>query len=66
MDLLFFFKLAQRDAWVAQSVKHLPSAQFMISWLVSSSPTWGSLLSMQSPLQILCSPLSLSLSLQNK
>ena len=31
-------------AWVAQSVKHLTSAQVMISRFVSSSPAWGSLL----------------------
>ena len=30
--------------WVAQSVEHLTSAQVMISWLVSSSPASGSVL----------------------
>ena len=30
-------------AWVAQSVKHLTSAQVMISWFMSSSPTLGEL-----------------------
>ena len=49
--------------WVAQSVEcltaeHLTSAQVMISWFVSSSPTLGSVPSAQSLLQILCSPLS--------
>ena len=46
---------------MAQLVKHLTSAQVMISWFVSSSPTSGSLLSVQSPLEILCLPLSLPL-----
>ena len=31
--------------WVARSVEHLTSAQVTISRFVSSSPTWGSLLS---------------------
>ena len=34
--------------WVAQSVKHPTSAQVMISQLVSSSPTSGSVLIAQS------------------
>ena len=60
-----------RGAWVAQLVKHLTSAQVMISQLVSSSPESGSLLSAQSLLEIHCPPLSLplpalSLSLKNK
>ena len=33
-----------RGAWVAQSVKRPTSAQVMISWFVSSSPVWGSVL----------------------
>ena len=33
---------------MAQSVKHLTLAQVMISWLVSSSPTSGSVLTAQS------------------
>ena len=37
-----------RGTRVAQSVKHLTSAQVMISQLVSSSPTWGSVLTAQS------------------
>ena len=36
-------------AWVAQSVKHLTSAQVMISQFVSSSPVSGSVLTAQSP-----------------
>ena len=35
-------------AWVAQLVKHPASAQIMISQLVSSSPTSGSMLTAQS------------------
>ena len=35
-------------ALVAQSVKHLTSAQVMISWFVSSSPVSGSVLTIQS------------------
>ena len=34
-------------AWVAQSVKHLTSAQVMISQSVSSSPASGSVLKAQ-------------------
>ena len=37
-----------RGAWVAQSVKQPTSAQVMISWFVSSSPTSGSVLTAQS------------------
>ena len=37
-----------QDTWVAQSVKHLTSAQVMISQFVSSSPTSGSVLTAQS------------------
>ena len=40
---------ANRDAWVAQSVKCPTSAQVMISWSVSSSPASGSVLTAQSP-----------------
>ena len=37
------------DTWVAQSVKHLTSAQVMISsWSMSSSPASGSVLTVQS------------------
>ena len=43
---------------MAQSVKHPASAQVMILRFVSSSPTLGSLLSVQSLLRILCLPLS--------
>ena len=41
-------------AWMAQLVKHLASAQVIILWFVSVSPPLGPLLSIQSPLQILC------------
>ena len=34
--------------WVAQSVKNLTSAQVTISPFVTSSPTWGSVLTAQS------------------
>ena len=34
--------------WVAQSAKRLTSAQVMISWFVSLSPEWGSVLTAQS------------------
>ena len=43
-------------SWVAQLVECLTSAHVMISQFVSLSPASGSLLSAQSPLQILCSP----------
>ena len=45
----------------AQSGERLTSAQVMISLFVSSSPTSGPVLSVQSPLQSLCLPLSLPL-----
>ena len=77
------FKVKQnRGAWVAQPVKHLTSAQVMISQFVSSSPMSDSKLSAQSPeptsdsVSPLSAPpplarararsLSLSLSLKNK
>ena len=41
---------------MARWIKHLTSAQVVISWFVSLSPALGSLLSAQSPLQILCPP----------
>ena len=41
-------KKKSRDTWVAQSVKHLTSAQVVISWFVSSSPMLGSVLTAQS------------------
>ena len=44
----------------AQSVKHLTSAQVMISWLVSSSPASGSVLTVQS-LEAASDSVSLSL-----
>ena len=57
---------------MAQSVKCLTSAQVMISWFVSLSPTSGSVLTAWSLLQISCLALSappllvLSLSKINK
>ena len=47
--------------WVAQWVKHLTSAQVMVSQFVGMRPASGSLLTAWSPLQILCLPLSLPL-----
>ena len=41
-------KIPNTGAWVAQSVEHPTSAQVMISWLVSLSPTLGSVLTAQS------------------
>ena len=51
----------RRSAWVAQSVKHLTSAQVMILWFMSSSPALGSVLTAQSlePASDSVSPLSL-------
>ena len=37
-----------RGTWVAQSVKHLTSAQVKISWFVSSNPLSGSMLTARS------------------
>ena len=37
-----------RDAWMAQLVKRLTSAQDMISWFVGLSPVLGSVLTAQS------------------
>ena len=54
------------STWVAQQVERPTLAQVTISQLVNSSPTWGSLLSAQSPLRILCPHLSLSLPLLSK
>ena len=44
----WFSKSDLKGAWVAQSVKRLASAQVMISWSTSLSPTSGSVLSAQS------------------
>ena len=52
-----------RGAWVAQSVKQRTSAQVMISRLVGSSPTSGSVLAAWSLLQFLYLPVSLHLPL---
>ena len=49
-------------AWVAQSVKRLTSAQIMISQLMSSSPTLGSVRTAQS-LEPVSDSVSLSLPL---
>ena len=43
-----------RGSWVAHSIEQPTSAQVMISWFVSLSPTLGSVLSAQSLLWILC------------
>ena len=58
-------------AWVHQSVKHLTSAQVMISQFMSSRPALGSLLSAQtrfgySVLLSLCPAPTCILSLKNK
>ena len=60
-------------AWVAQLLKHLTSAQVMISQFVSSSPVLGSVLSAQSLEPVsdsmspsLSAPLMLLLSLSQK
>ena len=70
-------KIIPWGAWVAQSVKHPPSAQVVISWSMGSSPVSGSVLTAGSlepasdsvslslsalPLLVLC----LSLSVKNK
>ena len=47
-----------RGSWVAQSVRHLTSAQVMISRFVSSSPVSGSKLTVRSLLGILSPSLS--------
>ena len=47
--------------WVALLVERLTLAQVMMSWFMGSSPPWGSLLSAQSLLRILCPPLTLAL-----
>ena len=45
---LLFKRDPMRGAWVAQSVKHLTSAQVRISQFVSSGPASGSMLTSQS------------------
>ena len=57
--------IKNRGTWVAPSVKHLTSAQLMISWLVSLSPMLRSRLTDQSlePVSILSPSLSLCPSL---
>ena len=55
-------KKKSRGAWVAQLVKHLTSAQVMISRFMGSSPVLGSVLTARSLLGILSLSLSLSLS----
>ena len=69
----FKYMIKTWGTWVAQSVKRLASAQVMISWSVSSSPTSGSVLTAQSlepvsdsvshSLSAPCHQLALSLSL---
>ena len=50
-----------RDAWVTQSVKHPTLAQVMMSQLVSSSPTSGSVLRARLIAEPASDPVSLSL-----
>ena len=58
-----FIKIRKcRGTWVAQSVKRPTLAQVTISQLVSSSPTLGSVLIVQSLLRTLSPSLCLSLS----
>ena len=69
--LILLRTLALWDTWVAQFVEGLTLAQVMISQFVNLSPTLGSLLSVQSPLQSLFCPsptcaCSLTLSPKNK
>ena len=45
---------------MVQLFEHITLAQVMISWFKNSSLAWGLLLSVQSPLQFLCPPLSLT------
>ena len=45
---LFLLETTLWGAWVAQSDKHVTSAQAMISQFVGSSPAWGSVLTAQS------------------
>ena len=47
MGLQVLSEKRKGGAWVAESVGHPTSAQVMISQLVSSSPTWGSVLTAQ-------------------
>ena len=56
-DLFIFFNELLRGAWVAQSFKPRTSAQVMISWLVSSSPELGSVLTAQSLEPVVLVPL---------
>ena len=44
IQLYFVWDQEHVRAWVAQLVKHLTSAQVMISWFMNSSPTLGSAL----------------------
>ena len=54
--------ISKMGTWVAQSVKCLTSAKVMISWLVSLSPTLGSVLTAQN-LEFASDSVSLSPSL---
>ena len=47
-NIVNFKNITKRGTWVTQSVKHPTSAQVMISWSMSSSPTSGSMLTAQS------------------
>ena len=53
--------ITSRFAWVAQLVKCLTWAQVMISWFLSSSPMWGSVLTSRSLPGIISLPLFLPL-----
>ena len=74
-EALFVLRESSQGAWVAQSVQHLTWAQAMISQLVGSSLTWGSVLTAwslepaldsRSPSLSAPPPLTLCLSKMNK
>ena len=72
LSTVFMWRYLFRGAWVAQLAAHLTLAQVIISWVVSSSPTSDSVLTVLCfwfcvPLSLCSSPaLSLSLSRINK
>ena len=74
-------RMQGKGPWVAQSVEHLTLAQVMILWLMSSSPTLGSVLTAQSlepasdsvspslsapPLPVLCLSLSQKINIKGR
>ena len=64
-EIRFLRIVPSRGVWVAQLVKHLTSAQVMISQFMGSSPTSGSVLTAQSlepALDSVCVCVSLCLS----